>query len=144
MRHNTLNDSVLGKLEWDERLEWWSSFVALAPDHEIRVAFHGKELEAVLEARRNAFVHLRDQEPELRAMIATQMLEMAEDWRDEDEEPDPITLESFVNRVKLESIVFDEDGSAELYYFDDNIFAAHTIMASVNADGKLERTTIAG
>ena len=77
-------------------------------------------------------------------MIATQMLEMAEDWRDEDEEPDPITLESFVNRVKLESIVFDEDGSAELYYFDDNIFAAHTIMASVNADGKLERTTIAG
>jgi hypothetical protein len=144
MGHDIFNDSVLGKLEWDEWLEWWRGQIRFAPDHDITLSIHGHDLEAILEARRDTFMYLRDHESGLRTQVAEQMLEMAEDWRDEDEEPDPITLESFTSRVRLESIVLYDDGSAELYYNDDDIFAAHTIVASVNADGKLEKATIAG
>ncbi len=143
MGHNIFNDSVLGKLEWDQEHEWWRSQIRFAPDHDITLSIHGRDLEAVLEARRDTFKHLRDHEPRLRIKVAEQMLEDAEAWRDPDEEPDPITVQSFTRRVRLESISLYDNGSAALYYNDGNIFADNWIVASVNANGELEEANVA-
>jgi hypothetical protein len=139
-----IQDAVFGELKWDDAYDWWRSELEIAPGHSIKVSIFGLDLDAVLETRRALFVHIRDTEPELRAAIAAKMLELAEEWRDEDEEPDPITLESFIKRMKLTDILMHSDETAELYYSDDDIFLGHVILANLDAKGLLEDATIAG
>ncbi len=138
-----IQDSIFGELEWDDAYDWWLSELEIAPGHSIEVSIFGRDLDAVLEARRALFVRIRDTEPELRAAIAAMMLELAEEWRDEEEDPEPITLESFAKRMKLTSILM-HDQTTELYYDDDEIFLGHVILANIDANGLLERATIAG
>lgn len=137
-------DPVLGELHWDKQLEWWRSELKFRPGQTVKVSILESDPGPVIETRRAMFLRVRDGESTLRAQTATQMLEMAEDWRDADEEPDPITPESFASRVKLQAITLYDDGSAELYYDDDEIFAGHTIVVQLNPNGELEAANIAG
>jgi hypothetical protein len=139
-----IQDAVFGELEWDDTYDWWLSELEIAPGHSIEVSIFGRDLDAVLETRRAMFVRIRDTEPELRAAIAAKMLELAEHWRDEDEDPDPITLESFTKRMKMTSILMHTDQLTELFYDDDDIFAGHVILANIDANGLLEDANIAG
>jgi hypothetical protein len=139
-----IQDAVFGELEWDDAYDWWLSELEIAPGHSVEVSIFGRDLDAVLETRRNLFVRIRDTEPELRAAIAAKMLELAEEWRDEEEEPDPITLESLAKRMKLTSILMHSHQLTELFYDDDDIFLGHVILANLDANGELEDATIAG
>ncbi len=139
-----IQDAVFGELEWDDTVDWWRSELEIAPGHSIKVSIFGRDLDAVLETRHALYQRIRDTEPQLRAAIAAMMLELAEEWRDEDEEPDPITLESFTKRMKLTDILMHSDETAELYYSDDDIFLGHVILANLDANGLIVDATIAG
>ncbi len=138
-----IQDAVFGELEWDDAYDWWLSELEIAPGHSIEVSIFGRDLAAVLDTRRALYERIRDTEPELRTAIAAMMLELAEEWRDEEEEPEPITRESLAKRMKLTSILMHAH-TTELYYNDDNIFLGHVILANVDANGLLEDATIAG
>ena len=139
---NAVNDPVFGTLEWEEAFDWWCSTLEFAL--EVEVSIFGRDLDAVLEARRASFVRTRDREVKLKATIARKMLKLAEDWRDEEEEPEPITLESFKQRISLSELHLHPDGTAQLFYQNDDVFADHIILVDLDANGKLERATIAG
>jgi hypothetical protein len=139
-----IQDAVFGKLEWDDTVDWWLSELEISPGHSVKVSIFGRDLDAVLGARRAMFVHIRETESQLRAAIAAKMLELAEQWRDEEEEPEPITLESLTKRMKLTNIVMFEGQTIELYYDDNDIFLGHVILANLGANGQLEDANIAG
>ncbi len=141
---DNVQDAVFGELEWDDTYDWWRSELEIAPGHSVEVSIFGRDLDAVLDNRRAMFVRIRDAEPALRAAIAQKMLELAEDWRDEDEQPEPITLESFARRIKLTSILMHTDDNTELFYSDDEIFLGHVVLANLGSDAQLEDATIAG
>ncbi|MBS4207224.1 DUF2262 domain-containing protein [Bacillus sp. FJAT-50079] len=52
--------------------------------------------------------------------------------------------EEFVNRIKLEGILFFCEGNAELYYNDGDLFWGHTIVVDVNENGEYESAQING
>jgi hypothetical protein len=139
-----IQDAVFGELQWDDTVEWWRSQLEISPGHRIRVLIYGRDLDAVLEARRGTYLRIRDAEPELRAATAAMLLELAEEWRDQAEEPEPITLESLAKRMTLTDILMYDDQTAELYYSDDDIFLGHVILANLDAKGVLRDATIAG
>ena len=141
---DNVQDAVFGKLEWDDAYDWWLCELEIAPGHSIEVSIFGRDLDAVLDTRRALFVRIRDTEPALRAAIAQKMLDLAEDWRDQEEQPEPITLESFAERIRLTSVLMHTDDNTELYYNDDEIFLGHVVLANLGSDAQLEDVTIAG
>lgn len=148
---STFQDAVLGELTYDDRLSRWDGHsAALGVPFSLSAhtfADSGAGLpgdEAALEVYRAAFLRLEKGEGELRCQVAEAMTELAEEWRDPDEDPLPVTPERFLERMKLESLSIYADGDAELFYSDGDLFAGHVIIAAVNPDGTLRDATIAG
>lgn len=146
-------DDVLGNLTYDEQLEGWEGTFGTP---EVSLWLSGAEGDGAGQDRlpvyRDAFVRLRRDEPGLRRQMAEQLTELAEEWREpeEDEGDDdgddgqPVTPESFLERIALTHVALYADGSAELYYSDGNLFAGHVIIGSVDENGQLTEAGIAG
>lgn len=86
----------------------------------------------------------RNHELELRADIAAKILSLAEDWRDDSENPDPITLQSFVACIKLTDIVMQDADNTQLFYDDDNVFLHHALLANLDSGAQIKPVSIAG
>jgi hypothetical protein len=137
-------DDTLGTIQYDKRFGWWSTIAELSPDLEIDVTLELGAAENVPESILSAFKHLQNHEPELRREVCSHLLEMAEDWRNQDETPEPWTRETFMDAVTITSASFDEDGAATVYYDDGEVFAGHVIVVAVSSDGKFQDANIAG
>ena len=68
----------------------------------------------------------------VREYAADELLSTANDWAGqmEDEEPQEITREQFVERMELESIEIRADGSFEFWFADGDMFYGHSIHVS--------------
>ena len=146
-------DDVLGDLTYDEQLEGWEgTFGTPGVSLSLSDAEGDGAWQDRLPVYRDAFLRLRRDEPGLRRHIAEQLTDLAEDWREpeDDAEDDdgndgqPITPESFLERIALTNVTLYADGSAELYYSDGDLFAGHVIIGSVDENGQLTDASIAG
>ena len=76
----------------------------------------------------------KDFEQRISAYISEHLLELANDWLDNDDQ-DPITADVFAKRITMGELAFRNDGTIEVYYDDDDIFWGHCIIANIDADG---------
>jgi hypothetical protein len=139
----SFEDDTLGTIQYDKRFGWWSTITELTPDLEIDLTLELGAAESVPESILNAFKHLQDHELKLRQNVCSHLLELAEDWRNEDETPKPWTLEGFMKAVTITSASFDEHGAATIYYDDGEVFAGHVIIVGVSSTGVFEDANIA-
>ena len=146
MEERTIHDDVLGTLTWNGQLDWWEGRVELAPGHAIGLSLGVEEEESApseeetAQARR-LLLRLREHEPEARIVAAEELLDIYNDeWNDDE----PLEEEEFMARLTLDDLSIAADGSAELFYRDDNLFAGHTVLVTVGADGNFEDADIAG
>jgi hypothetical protein len=139
----SFEDDTLGTIQYDKRFGWWSTITDLTPDLEIDLTLELGAAESVPASILRAFKHLQNHEPKLRRNVCSHLLELAEDWRDEDNTPE-WTLETFMKAVTITSASFNEDGAATVYYDDGEVFAGHVIMVAVSSDGAFEDASIAG
>lgn len=129
-----IDNPVLGVLTWNDDREQWEAAIELLPGLKVDISLSpdGKGDEETI-ASGQAFIEwIKSHEQEAREYAAREMTELAEDWRDEDEEPDEITPESFANRITLEAISMGAGGEATLWYDDGNLFAGHVVVVSVS------------
>jgi hypothetical protein len=145
----SFEDDTLGLIRYDKRFGWWSTIAELAPNLEIDLTLELGAAERVPESILRAFKHLQTHELELRREVCSHLLELAEDWRDQDETPEPQTSgpwtpEEFMKTVTITSASFDENGAATIYYDDGGVFAGHVIVVAVSSDGAFEAAGIAG
>lgn len=140
----SFEDDTLGTIQYDKRFGWWSTIAELTPDLEIDLTLELGAAEHVPESILSAFKYLQDHELELRHNVCAHLLELAEEWRDEDDTPEAWTLEAFMKAVTITSASFDEEGAATIYYDDGEVFAGHVIMVAVSSDGAFEDASIAG
>ncbi len=141
----TMHDDVLGTLTWNEQLDWWEGEAELLPGHVIRISVGVEDEAAPTDAEmaqaRAVFLRLREREPEARIVAAEELLDIYNDeWNDDE----PLGEEEFMARLTLEDLSVAADGSAELFYSDDNLFSGHTVLVSVGPDGNFEDADIAG
>lgn len=143
----TFDDPVLGELTYDHEFEWW--------DGQTDLGGHPAELRVQAErdcpsdpaARRTlgaALTRLRETEGRVRAAVATRLLDLAEDWRDDEDDPEPLTVAGVMARIVPTSVELSPDGGATLYYADGELFAGHIILAGVDASGHVTSAGIAG
>ena len=68
---------------------------------------------------------------------------MIEDNEDEDK-PDKITKEMFIDNIKMSELCISPDGSITLFYDDGDMFWGHTIQIIIDENGNYESADIAG
>jgi len=136
-------DPIFGKLTWEDNLEWWTGQVEVAPGHTIQVALSTteKELETLLAQAHPLLARIRREEADLRRATAEALLELYNTaWN----EGAVIDGARFAARITLQAVTFYTDGSAELFYDDDDLFAGHTLLVSLDTHGALRDATLAG
>lgn len=82
----------------------------------------------------------------IKKYAAKELLELANEWLQDEEEPEyeEYTSDIFVNKLTFESVEVNEDGSFEVYYKDGGIFWGHCIIVSGNINGEFKEASIAG
>jgi len=139
-----IEDAVLGSLKWDDNFDWWECELELKSG--LKADFHVEPGEdegdtAAVTRGREFLQWLRENEHSARQFAASKLLDTHNDsWN----EADPTSAEEFANRMTLESVGIDPDGSASMYYHDGDLFWGHTIIVSVKGNHLFKDASIAG
>jgi hypothetical protein len=139
----TIKIPSIGELIYDERFDRYEG--KFTDNYTIEVNIHHttpKELQKVMEFA----------DSQLRSKFYNQMLiemegEMIEQkngaWLDDDID-ERITVEEFRKRITIESIVFYDNCSTQIYCSDDNLFFGHSIQIEVDENGKYIAASLVG
>jgi hypothetical protein len=92
-------------------------------------------------ASREFILWLRRHELDARQFAAGELLETHNDAWNEDE---PISAQTFAERMTLEGVGVDRDGCGSLYYEDGDLFWGHCIVVSVDRNREFRSADIAG
>ncbi len=130
-----LDDPLLGRLEWDDALDWWAGVLDLEPGQrvEVFIDFHAEEdvLADVLSRARLGLARIRRLGPEYRRWTARQLLDRR--WNCHE----PMTVDDITELLKVASISFASDGAARVYWDDEDVlFGGHNVVTEIGPDGK--------
>ena len=119
-------------LAWDEPRRVWTGSAELAPGHglTLRISPH-PSLELQRRWARALFDRIAAKERDLRLRVAQHKLPLYNSsWRD-DAEPQ-LSEAEFADRLHLYSLVIYEPGQGLLFYRDGDLFAGHTLIATID------------
>lgn len=117
----TLNRSV----GWFEaNVDWLGAEIALNFDQD-------NSMDRCAQAAKALMAGQEDWDEQVRAYAAQELLDLAKDWaQDGGGDEEEITQEQFIQRMELESIQVNEDGSFEFWFNDGDLFWGHSIRVS--------------
>jgi len=128
-----LDDELLGHLVWDDNVSWYSGKVA-SGGIVVEVSLTGDNygsVEIALARARSVVQNIRHYVELARKHAVDNLLDLKNDnWLEEDEEP--LTPGSFMDRMTLQSMVFSSDGSVRFYHHDGNLFYGHCIEIGID------------
>ena len=136
---------TLGPLTFDPRLDGYSAQVSVeGRDVGIHLFPGGRDGNGPgLKAAAGLALGLAALVRDAKQYAATMLLSIKnEAWLDADE-PE-LTLEAFVERMQIESVGVNEDGSADLYFEDGDLFWGHVIVVARGTHGAFEEASIGG
>jgi hypothetical protein len=130
-----LEDATLGRLTWDQEMDWWVGELELFPGHRIElfVDFNVEQesQDAVLSQARWWLARVRQRESEYRAWSAEQLV--AGRWNKDE----PMTAADIEMLLRLASLECSSDGSARVYWDDEDLlFYGHGIYTQLNVSGE--------
>ncbi len=132
----SLEDSVLKSLVWDDLLQWWSSEFDLSPNRRVEIFISPEngspdEPSELFSWVRAGLMRIQSTDHEYRRWTAAQVIDTR--WNTEE----PMTVEEITDLLRLASIDFHPDGSAGLYWDDqDRLYGGHNLITELDNDGK--------
>ncbi|UYZ38859.1 DUF2262 domain-containing protein [Clostridium beijerinckii] len=139
-------DELLGKFQLDKGIKVFETDITWAGE-EGRLYFDLDNEEAMEDSLKTAYELFENQKNwsnKIRAYAASELLDLANDWIDEEDDIDEITEEMFIESLGLDTISVYPKGEFEIFFFDGDLFAGHCIIVSGNISGNLESAEIAG
>ena len=135
----TLNRLV----NWFEaEVEWLGQPARLDIDRE-------EDWDACVEQAKALMADQKGWDEKVRSFAADQLLEQANDWAqdaagNEDEEPEEITREQFMERMELDAVQISADGRFEFWFNDGDLFWGHAIHVTGSLDQGPEMAQMEG
>ena len=128
----TFWEEGLGTFTLNRQVDWFETEVDWLGGPISLVFDAGEDRAEVLQRARTLLAGAADWDKRIRAYAADDLLASANDWAEqmEDEEPQEITREQFMERMELESIEIRADGSFEFWFADGDMFYGHSIHVS--------------
>jgi hypothetical protein len=140
-----LEDAVLGRLTWDDNLDWYSGKIECGglPVDVSMIRDATGSVDIALTRARNVVRNSNKYVQLARTYAVERLLDLKNDnWLDENEEP--LTPADFMGRMTLESMVFGPNGDITYYHRDGGMFWGHCIQICVDAKDKCTGADIPG
>ena len=129
----TIEEEGLGVFTLNRQVNWFEAGVDWLGT-EISLVFDREEDRAGCAANARALLaSAADWDRRVREYAAGELLDSANDWAEDGEEP--ITREQFMERMEPESVEIRADGSFEFWFADGEMFYGHSIHVSGNLTG---------
>jgi hypothetical protein len=128
----TFWEDGLGTFTLNRQVDWFETEVDWLGGPISLVFDAGEDRAEVLQRARTLLAGAADWDKRIRAYAADDLLASANDWAEqmEDEEPQEITREQFMDRMELESIEIRADGGFHFWFADGDMFYGHSIHVS--------------
>lgn len=136
------DDPILGKVEWNTRFSQWFCRVVTSKNSTAEFTIEEGELGEMLPTAREVYEWLCQNECTLRDELAGRMVELANQWRQENEQE--ITAATFAERVELTGAGLDGNGGLCLSYLDGDMFGGHLIVVNVSAEREMGEPYLVG
>lgn len=139
-------DEVLGKFKLDKGIKTFEADITWAGE-EGQLYFDLDEEEVMKDSLKTAhelFKNQRGWSEKIRAYAASELLDLANDWIDEEDDIDEVTEKMFIESLGLDTISVYPKGKFDIFFFDGDLFAGHCIIVSGNIDGSFQSAEIAG
>lgn len=149
IKNKTIQLASIGTLIYNEQFNWYECKLKINTILvDISISHTSpKKLEKLI-AFANNQIRAKFYEKMLLEMEDKMIKLKNESWLDKNEETGeeelPITVKDFRERVFLESIVFNEDCSAQIYFNDDDIFWGHSIEINIDEKGHYNDANLVG
>jgi hypothetical protein len=127
-RESSLFDPLLGRLTFNERLDWYEGAIALVSGQTVKIAVDASssEFDAVRAQAGKHLPSLLNRIDGAREFAAQRLLKVKnESWLEVGE--DPLDADSFKARLAVESISMFADGDCELY-LGGELFGEHAVL----------------
>jgi hypothetical protein len=134
-----VDEPVLVHLRWNADLDWWTGTAEVTLGHPVDVQISylpddsrpEETPEAVLVTAGRTLARVRRREPEYRRWSAGRLLETR--WNTDE----PMTVDDIDKLLRVASVLFFADGSAQIYWNDDDrLFWGNNLLTEVGPDGE--------
>jgi hypothetical protein len=138
---------VLGRVQWDDRVNFWEANVELLPGCPVSfsIVTEAEWAEAdpaeLFEVGAEYLAWARKAEPQVRARVADDLLDCYNGvWADEDPEEGtpPMNRAEFLANIRPSGINLNHDGSTRWFYSCGDLFAGHGIWLTLGPDRKFK------
>ena len=128
----TFWEEGLGTFTLNRQVDWFETEVDWLGGQISLVFDAGEDRAGALQNAKALLADAASWDKRVREYAAGDLLVSANDWAEqlEDEEPQEITREQFMERMELESIEIRADGSFEFWFADGDMFYGHSIHVS--------------
>lgn len=136
----------LGEFKLDRKYDWFEgqiNWLGSMEDVSLKKDEDKDTARAALETLHMLMSDPAEWDKRLREYAAGELTGLANDWREDGENPD-IKKEEFAERIGCPSFSIDNSGDFEAVYNDDDMFAGHWIVVCGTADGMLTGADIEG
>jgi hypothetical protein len=134
---------VLGRVQWDDRLDSWDGKVELLPGCPLifsivaEAEWADADPDKLFDVGAEYLAWVREAEPQVRGQVADDLLDCYNGvWADEDPEEGtpPMDRAEFLANICPSGINLYHDGSASWFYSCGNLFAGHGIWLMLGPD----------
>jgi hypothetical protein len=131
----SVDDPLLGHLDWDEKLEWWVGTIEYASGHRVDVFVNhdfdaGRPADDIAAARRG-LARVREREAEYRRWSGGQI--HGTRWNTDE----PMTPADIAELLRVASLEFRSGGGVRIFWDDqDRLFYGHNVVTEVGPDGE--------
>lgn len=149
-------NKVLGELVYNEELKWFEGNVNWCGndvDFSLNVDNSNKtELNNTISVATDMVNNQQKWDDTVRKYAAEYLTDLANDWAyadygeedEESEEPPEITEQEFAERIDLCDITFYSDGRFVFWFYDDDMFAGHSVTVYGDIKNGCNNTGIEG
>jgi len=134
----TFWEEGIGTFTLDRSVNWFAAEADwLGEPIEIEFGQDENRADCVMYARA-LLEHQEEWDKKIRSFAARELLENARNWAEdaseEEEDPEELTEEDFMERMEPQSIELREDGSFDFWFGDGDLFWGHSIRVSGSMD----------
>ena len=139
----------LGTFTLNRQVNWFEAEVDWLKT-EVSITFDQEDEEEMKQSQNTAKAlldHAADWDRRVRECAADELLASANDWNqemEEDGETPTITREQFMERMELEAIQVESDGSFQFWFADGDLFYGHSIWVSGDLENGPGEASIEG
>ncbi len=142
-------DTPYGLFVLDRSFSWFESEATLGGYDATVFLETDEENGDTAEGARKVFLetaeHFEEFDKKNKEYAVENLLELANEWQDSEEgEHEPITRETFMERIEISEMTVSPQGCISLFYSDGDMFWGHAIEITIESDGTYSDADIAG